>query len=388
MAAFGLAAAAPFLTAASLDLAIGKRLFERNWVSAPSSTLSNDGLGPLYDAPSCASCHVQNPSGAVDETSTPPGMVVRLGNARGTGDPVYGAQLQTRGVAGQVPEANPDIAWAMKGGLRAAAVTPYSLGYGALAADTKIGLRRALSIRGAGLLAQIPESEILSRADPQDANHDGIAGRAPWIAVGGKRVLGRFGWKATQPDLAAQTAIAFSRDIGLSTRLALAAWGDCTPAEHACLAGPHGSQDGEPEIADPLFDLVVAYVGSLPPPSAKSGMGEKLFTQTGCSACHATLHLASGKAVPAYTDLLLHDLGPGLNDGITEGAAEAGFWRTAPLWDVAATLKLGGLLHDGRARNVGEAVEWHAGEAASARARFRALARSDKAALVAFVSGL
>ena len=380
----GAAVAAP-----SLDLAIGKRLFERNWVSAPSSTKSDDGLGPLYDAPSCASCHVANPSGAVDETSTPPGMVVRLGNARGTGDPVYGSQLQTRGVAGQTPEANPDIRWATKAGLRIATITPYHLGYGALAKDTRMALRRAPAIKGAGLLAQIPDSEILTRADPDDANHDGIAGRAPWLMVGGKRVLGRFGWKATEPDLAAQTANAFSRDIGLSSRLDPDPSGDCTQAERACRAGPHGAEAGGYEVADPILDMVAQYVASLPaPPPAKPGPGAGLFARTGCAACHATLRLADGTPVGAYTDLLLHDLGPGLNDGIGEGAAGPGLWRTAPLWDVAGSLKIGGLLHDGRARNVAEAVEWHGGEAASARTRFRALTPSDKTALVAFVSGL
>jgi CxxC motif-containing protein (DUF1111 family) len=377
------------VAAPSLDLAIGKRLFERNWVSAPSSTKSDDGLGPLYDAPSCASCHQQNPSGEVDETSTPPGLVVRLGNASGTGDPVYGWQLQTRGVAGQTPEANPDIQWAVKNGLRTASITPYHLGYGALAPDTRMGLRRAPSLKGVGLLAQIPDSEILRRADSDDANHDGIAGRAPWLTVDGKRVLGRFGWKATQPGLTVQTAMAFSRDIGLSTRLDPAPWGDCTQTERACRAGPHGAEKGEAEVADMLLDLVSNYVAALPPPPpAKPGAGEKLFTDTGCAACHATLHLADGMPVPAYTDLLVHDLGPGLNDGISEGAAKPGVWRTAPLWDVAGSLKIGGLLHDGRARNVAEAVEWHAGEAAAARARFRALSPSDKAALVAFLSGL
>jgi len=109
IAASALLAAAPMLTAASLDIALGKKLFERNWVSAPSSTKSDDGLGPLYDAPSCAACHGANPTAEVDDTSTPPGMVIRLGNANGTGEPVYGYQLQTRAVAGQIPEANPDI---------------------------------------------------------------------------------------------------------------------------------------------------------------------------------------------------------------------------------------------------------------------------------------
>lgn len=389
IAALSLVAAAPLLTGASLDLAIGERLFERNWVSAPSSTKSDDGLGPLYDAPSCAACHVLNPRGPVDETSTPPGMVIRLGNGRGEGDPVYGVQLQTRGVAGAVPEANPDITWTPQNGLRVATVTPHSLGYGPLAKDTRMSLRRAPSIKGAGLLAQIPESEILSRADSEDSNHDGIAGHVPWVTVGGKRALGRFGWKATQPDLPAQIAAAFSRDIGLSTRLRPDPWGDCTLAERACRAGPHGSEDGEPEVADALFDRIVAYVAALAPPQpARSAAGEKLFVDTGCAACHATLHLTNGTPVPAYTDLLLHDMGGDLADGLEEGSADSWFWRTAPLWDVAGSLKVGGLLHDGRARNVSEAVEWHGGEAAATRSRFRALTPSDKAALVAFVSGL
>jgi CxxC motif-containing protein (DUF1111 family) len=380
---------------------MGKRLFERNWVSAPSSTKSDDGLGPLYDAPSCVSCHAQNPASAADQTSTPPGMVVRLGNAHGGVDPVYGAQLQTRGVAGQVPEANPEIRWipadtdlmrimdAEDQPLQKPTVTPRNLGYGPLAKDTRLSLRRAPSLRGVGLLAQIPESEILSRADTEDANHDGIAGRAAWVMVNGKRVLGRFGWRATQPDLAAQTAIAFSRDIGLSTRLEPGPWGDCTETQRACRAGPHGAERGEPEVADQLFDLIVDYLAKLPsPPPPEPGAGQQLFTQIGCAACHATLHLANGTPVAAYTDLLLHDMGAGLGDGIEEGAADPWFWRTAPLWDVAGSLKMGGLLHDGRARNVTEAIEWHQGEAASARSHFRALTPSDKAALVAFVSGL
>jgi CxxC motif-containing protein (DUF1111 family) len=138
-----------------------------------------------------------------------------------------------------------------------------------------------------------------------------------------------------------------------------------------------------------MLDMVVSYIASLPAPSAaKNGPGKALLAQTGCTACHATLHLPDGRPVPAYTDLLLHDLGPGLNDGIKEGAAGPGVWRTAPLWDVAGSLKIGGLLHDGRARNVAEAVEWHDGEASAARARFRALSAQDKAALVAFVGGL
>jgi CxxC motif-containing protein (DUF1111 family) len=315
--------------------------------------------------------------------------VIRLGNARGETDPIYGAQLQTRGVAGEVPEASPDIGWGEKDGLRIVTLKPDKLGYGALAKDTRLSPRRAPSLKGVGLLARVPEREILKNADSEDANHDGIAGRLPWVTVGGKRVLGRFGWKAASPDLPSQVAAAFSRDIGLSTRLRPEPWGDCTPAERVCRDGPHGSANGEPEVPDALLDLIVAYVASLPPPQQpKAVLGEKLFAAAGCEACHATLHLADGTPVRAYTDLLLHDMGAGLGDGIEEGPGEPWFWRTAPLWDVANSLKLGGLLHDGRARNVTEAIEWHEGEAMGARARFRALSPPDQATLVAFVSGL
>lgn len=382
-----LVAAAPAWAAASLDAAIGRRLFERNWVAAPSSTASDDGLGPLYDAPSCASCHQKR--AATDDDTIAPGTVIRLGNGWGEGDPFYGVQLQTRSVAGAMPEAHPNIAWTEKGVLRVPAIDPLHLGYGPLAADTRMGLRRAPPIDGIGLLAQVPDSEILKRADTEDANHDGIAGRAAWIYVNGTRVLGRFGWRATQPDLVSQIAAAFSRDIGLSTRIFPDPWGDCTAGERACRASPHGAERGQPEIADEILDRVAAYVASLPaPPPARPGTGEKLFGDIGCAACHATLHLANGAPVRAYTDLLLHDMGAGLGDGMEEGAADAWFWRTAPLWNLRASLPARQLLHDGRARDVQEAIEWHGGEAEEARLRFRALAPADKAALLAFVNGL
>jgi CxxC motif-containing protein (DUF1111 family) len=264
-----------------------------------------------------------------------------------------------------------------------------TLGYGPLAQTTQAGLRRAPSLAGVGLLAQIPEREILSRADSE--NEDGVAGRASWITDGkGRRMLGRFGWKATQSGLAGQTDIAFSRDIGLSTTEYPAPWGDCTKAEEVCRLGPHGAMPGGVEVTDDLRDMIVAYLRTIPAPANTRAQqrGEAVFKNAGCAACHATLHLADGTPVRAYTDLLLHDLGAGLDDGIREGGAAPGQWRTAPLWDVADTLKAGGLLHDGRAPDVAQAIEWHGGEAASARARFDALTKDDKAALLAFVRDL
>jgi len=390
IAALALVAAPLVAAAASLDASIGKRLFERNWVSAPSSTKSDDGLGPLYDAPSCASCHAQRAPAELDETTVPPGVVVRLGNAKGTGDPVYGHQLQTRAIAGQTPEANPDITWAAKGTQRVAAIKLYSQGYGPLAADTKLALRRAPSVAGVGFLAQIPENEIVKRAEQNIGNRDGVSGKPAWLMENGRRVLGRFGWKATQPDLTAQISMAFSNDIGLSTAAHPDPWGDCTVTETACRRGPHGAEKGAVEVPPALVAMIADYLNELPEPKAAAlpPQGAAIFASVGCTACHATLADAKGAPVAAYTDLLLHQMGPGLNDGIREGAAAPGEWRTAPLRNVAATLRMGGLLHDARARNVAEAVAWHDGEAASARAHFEALTPADKAALIGFVSRL
>jgi CxxC motif-containing protein (DUF1111 family) len=253
-----------------------------------------------------------------------------------------------------------------------------------------MGLRRAPPLSGVGALAAVPDAEIVARAQMERETGDGVAGRVAWIDRGGKRVLGRFGWKATEPDLAAQTSLALSRDIGLSTRAHDEPWGECTPAEKACRAGPHGAAPGAVEVPDSLVRLIVAYLAARAAPdlSHADAGGAVIFARTGCAQCHGMLHRADGTSVPAYTDLLLHAMGPGLDDGIADGAARPGEWRTAPLWNVAASLKTGGLLHDGRARGVAEAIAWHDGEAAKARAHFRALSAPDAAALVAFVGGL
>jgi CxxC motif-containing protein (DUF1111 family) len=391
--AFAIAAAPVLASAASPDASVGRQLFERNWVSAPSSTKSNDGLGPLYNATSCASCHVRNPNAEIDETTVGPGTVVRLGNAKGTGDPIYGLQLQTRGVGGQAPEANPDITWTTENTRRVPAVKLLNQGYGPLASDTKIALRRSSSLFGIGLLAQLSDQEIVKRADPDDADRDGISGRAALLTVAGKQQLGRFGWRATQSNLAAQTAMAFRNDLGLSTQAHADPWGDCTPTQRACRAAPHGAENGV-EIPRRIVDLIVAYIESLSAPvpvdtkQPEVAQGEAIFNRIGCALCHATPTLANGQTAAAYTDLLLHDLGPGLNDGIAEGAAQPGEWRTAPLWNIGFNMRISGLLHDGRAGSVTEAVHWHDGEAAGVRLRFNRLTLAEKDALIAFVSRL
>jgi CxxC motif-containing protein (DUF1111 family) len=389
------AATAPVIASgASLDASIGRELFDRNWVSAPSSAKSNDGLGPLYNATSCGACHIRNANAEIDEASVPPGTVVRIGNAKGGSDPIYGRQLQTRAVANQKPEANPDITWSTTGSRRVASIKLFGQAYGPLSSESKLALRRTSSLFGIGLLAQIPDQEILKRADPDDANKDGISGRASMVSENGKQALGRFGWRATQTSLAAQASMAFHIDIGLSTDAHPDPWGDCTAVQSTCRAGPHGATKGEVEIPKSIVDLIVTYLESLPAPAPVDTMqaevehGQRIFFTIGCALCHTSPGAVNGQPVAAYTDMLLHDMGPGLNDGIAEGSAQAGEWRTAPLWNLGFNARITGLLHDGRAASVTEAIQWHDGEAAQVRMRFNGLTLAEKDALIAFVSRL
>lgn len=387
------AAAAPAL-ARDLDAEIGARLFRRAWVPAPAATRADDGLGPHFDARSCAACH---PGGGRAARALSPageplaqGIVLRL-DRDGEPDPVYGRQLQTGAVAGVRVEATPRLSLEAGGEGPRWRIAPGDLGHGPLAAGTRISARAAPALFGLGALAGVPEAEIRRRADPDDRDGDGISGRVAVVEGG----IGRFGLKATGVRIADQVAGAFSLDMGLSTPARPAARGDCTPAQTDCLNAPAGSERGEPEMDAAIVELIARFVASLPAPAAAAGgagadpRGARLFAAAGCAACHIpALAGDEDRPVAAYTDLLLHDLGSGLADA-AEGAAGAAEWRTAPLWGLGAALRRGaGLLHDGRAGTVAEAVGWHGGEAAAARARFDGLTADDRKALIAFIERL
>jgi CxxC motif-containing protein (DUF1111 family) len=358
----------------SVDAAAGWALFKRAWISQPSSLEAGGGLGPLFDARACNGCHVGGGAGRVGEDALGDGMVLRLGRADAGADAVYGRQLQLQALPGFEAEADAAFHWTPEERHRVAKVDIAALHYGSLGADTHLGLRRAPSLLGIGALESIPEHEILSRP-----------GKPAWlVGADGKRALGRFGWKATAPDLPMQIALAFQRDFGIGTTLLPGAYGECTVAEKACRDAP----GPDVEVPDLFRDRIAAYLRTLvtTPPDAK-GPGFAQFEKIGCAACHAILKDAAGAPVPAYTDLLLHEMGPGLDDGIADGAARSSEWRTAPLWNVAENLRRGGLLHDGRARSVEEAVSWHGGEASQARAAFNALSPSRRKLVVDFLLG-
>lgn len=386
------------VAAEPLDVAVGKALFDRMWVPAPASTRGSDGLGPLHAARSCAGCHAggggSRSAAREDATLPPAAFAVRLGSDRGPGDPVYGLQVQPLGTALVAPEAAvaldllPSPAPAL--GPTVTGIRLDALAYGPLDPATRMEARRAPTLRGIGRLAAVPDSALAALADPDDRDGDGVSGRTG---------SGRFGWKALEPTLASQSAAALVLDLGLSSPARPLHAGDCTPAEAACRAAPHGD-GGHPdgvEVPAEALRALVAYVAALPPPpsapppapaSAVDGAG--LFGAVGCAACHVpALPGGDGRPVPAFTDLLLHDLGPGLAGAFPEGAAAAAEWRTPPLWGVGAALRRGErFLHDGRAATLDEAVRWHGGEAAGARARYLALSADDAARLTAYLEGL
>ncbi|QTL03886.1 thiol oxidoreductase [Aquabacter sp. L1I39] len=388
-----------------LDLAIGKALFDRAWVQAPASTKGDDGLGPLYDARSCAACHprdgraamVVNAKGELEGR----GAVLVLGQPGGGGDPVYGRRLQIDAIPGLRPEGILAVRWETQSDGRARPVpAPTDLGYGPLAPATGMSLRIAPDLRGRGLLEQVPDEAILAIAAEQARGPDRVKGTARRITLAdGTSTLGRYGWKANQPTIAAQSSEAFFLDLGLSTPLHPEPWGDCTEAQPACRNAPHGIEaEGQLEIPSALLDRVVAYVAALPAPPAErdpkgaahDGKGAALFAATGCATCHRpALPTRDGGSAPLFTDLLLHDMGPGLADTLPDPGAAPAQWRTAPLAGISDALaRKTGLLHDGRAAGIAEAITWHDGEARSAAERFTALSPAQKAALIAYVSRL
>jgi CxxC motif-containing protein (DUF1111 family) len=349
--------------ARNLDVATGWTLFKRPWISEPSSLSAGGGVGPLYDARACNACHIGGGPGRVAQDALGEGLAVRVGH-----DPVYGDQIQTRALPGFDPEADIAFHWDEKSGRRVPVLDIARLYYGPLTAHA--ALRRAPSLFGIGLLENVPESEI-------------VKGQGHAARIEGR--LGRFGWKATMPNITAQVAAAFQRDFGIATSGLPGPWGECTEAEKACRAAPGRMV----ELPDNMRDYLVSYLRSLLPVSEprEAGAGFAEFKASGCLACHAVLKDAQGAPVRAYTDMLLHDMGPGLDDGIAEGDAKSSEWRTAPLWNLAGELSQGGLLHDGRARSIAEAVNWHGGEASQARAAFNALPPKQRKLLESFLIG-
>ncbi len=400
------------------DFKLGNALFRKVWVSSPSSTLASDGLGPLPETPE------ENAVSMFLRLSVPPQDAEQqtLLDSRGVllfPEPTYGEQLQVFAVPGLPAEGKMVINYAdlpvtLGDGtvvtLRQPSYSISDLAYGPMSDHVMLSPRVAPPMIGLGLLEAIPEEDILALADPDDLDGDGISGKPNWVTdiADGALKLGRFGWKAGAPSIRVQSASAFSGDIGISTPLVNRPHGDCTPAEPACLAMPTGEQAvrGPTEGPDPVLDLVTFYSQNLGVPRRRDVddpavlRGKQQFYGLGCIACHTPKFVTSRDAegdaqkfqlIWPYTDMLLHDMGEGLADHRPEGAADGYEWRTPPLWGIGFTKVVSGhtlFLHDGRARNLTEAILWHGGEAETSKDAFANLPTSARNDLIAFLESL
>ena len=394
---------------------VGDAVFRKLWVTAPASTAASDGLGPLFNARSCQRCHRKDGRGRPPLNESDRGGTLLLALTHPSGaDPVYGGQLQTLAVPGVPSEGTITIAHEavssselLGNTLRRPLYEVRNLSWGPLDPQTGLSPRVAPPMIGLGLLEAIAEADILARADPDDADNDGISGRAPWVPADapGRRVLGRFGWKAGAPTVRAQTAKAFFEDIGIGSATFPSAAGACTPTQVACLEAPGGDGDGDGiEIPARLFDQVVFYARNLAVPARRDAEspevleGKRIFFAAGCADCHVPKFVTGRPAdrpehsfqlIWPYTDLLLHDMGDELADSGTDPLRRE--WRTPPLWGIGLTEMVSGtfrLLHDGRADGLLEAILWHGGEAEAARDRVTQLSRTEREQLLAFLRSL
>ncbi len=336
---------------------------------------SETGLGPVFVATSCGSCH------AGDGKGHPFSTLTRFGQTDGTGNQFLhlgGPQLQNHALPGIAPEQIPSGATHSK-------FTP--------PANT-----------GLGFIELVSDADIIAMSDPNDANGDGISGVPHWKTISpylielpnateqnGKYIC-RFGKKAGTYNLLHQTVNAYNQDMGINSLF--------EPID------VYTGLEVDPEVSVQTVNDVVFYLQTLKAPiprnenDAQVQAGKSIFMQTGCENCHKqTLHAGpslvaalSNKEFHPYTDLLLHDMGSGLDDGYTEGNALTSEWRTPALWGLGLSPKSQGggyfLLHDGRAHSIREAIELHGGEAEGSKNNFNSLSQSDKDALIKFLESL
>src|SRR5262245_34202292 len=291
----------------AMDRVLGKALFERLWVCAPPSTKAADGLGPLFNARACSSCHQGGRRAAVTlregDLPASAGLTLRVGaleDGKIVPHPKLGLQVQTMAVPGLTPEGRLHLSFEthterLADGTTVELQRPrFAIAGQATPSDLAwISPRLAPDLHGTGLLERIPLSRLAALADPDDLDSDGISGAIVTGQYGEQGIEpGRFGWKGDEPDLVHQTANAFHFDLGLATPLRLDLWGDCTAAEADCRAAPHGAAPGGAEVEDNVVALVATYLRALPAPrrqetTADVKDGQAMFAALGCGGCHA-----------------------------------------------------------------------------------------------------
>lgn len=333
-----------------------------------------NGLGPLFVATSCGSCHPGDGKGHPFTTLTRFGQIDETGNQYLN---LGGPQLQHRAVPGFTPEG-----------------IPLNATFSRFTPPANTGL---------GFIDAVSDTEILTWADPDDIDGDGISGGPNWISLKeyvkerpnsvtqNGRYIGRFGKKAATYDLLQQTATAYNQDIGITSSF--------EPVD------THSGLVFDPEVSNQTINDVVFYLKTLkapePRPESNSILeGKQLFTTIGCSKCHrpemktgnSSIAAIANKFFYPYSDLLLHDMGTALDDGYTEGSAKSYEWRTPPLWGLGLSKNSQGgqyfLMHDGRARSIDEAILLHGGEANQIRNNYQMLTADEKTKLIQFLESL
>jgi CxxC motif-containing protein (DUF1111 family) len=333
------------------------------------------GLGPVFVATSCGSCHLGEGKGHPFTTLT------RFGQTDSSGNKFMhlgGPQLQDRALPGYVPEKIPS------------------------GATSSRFLPPANS--GLGFIELVSDADIIAMSDPNDLNGDGIKGLPNWnnvpayavirsnaITRNGKYIC-RFGKKGSVYDLLQQTVNAYNQDMGITSAF--------EPKD------VYSGLDIEPEISLNKVHDVVFYLQTLKVPLQRNAndadmiTGKQLFIDANCSGCHkpelktgaSPIEALSNKIFSPYTDLLLHDMGAALDDGYTEGTAKTSAWRTPALWGLGLSPNSQGgqyfLMHDGRARSIEEAIQLHGGEAANSKNKFNALSDVEKQKLIRFLKSL
>jgi CxxC motif-containing protein (DUF1111 family) len=391
---------------------LGDGAVEQSFVTAPAPV--NSGLGPIFSNVSCVSCHHNDGKGNPTAGLVNSSLLIRLSiigtDAHGGPLPVpgYGTQLQDVGVFGITPEAKVDIKYTFEtitlpGGQVVELRKPtYTLlnPYMPLPADYLMSPRMAPPFFGLGLLQNISEQTILSFADENDVNGDGISGKANyvWDPVLHKTTLGRFGLKANTATILTQVAGAYSQDMGITNKV--------FSLESSNGQLQHDGLNDDVELPDSLLNAAAFYIKTLSVPARRNVTdataleGEVIFKQINCASCHiptiqtgvdVTLAAVSNQRIHPYTDLLLHDMGPGLADNRPDFLATGSEWKTPALWGIGLFAKTNGIpfyLHDGRARTLEEAILWHSGEAEASKQQFMQLSSSDRTKLIKFIQSL
>ncbi|NML37927.1 thiol oxidoreductase [Chitinophaga sp. G-6-1-13] len=391
---------------------LGDEQSDQTFVASPAPL--NSGLGPIYNNVSCKSCHHNDGKGNPTTGLNTSSMLVRAsipGNDEHGGPlpvPGFGLQIQDLAIFGRQPEAKVNISYTdinyiyPDGTITVLHKPAYQLvnPYLPLPGNVMLSARMAPPFFGLGLLDLIPESIITGFAAQQASDNRGVSGRPNYVydPVQQKMMLGRYGMKANTATLLTQVAAAYQQDMGITSRV--------FPKESADGQIQNEGRPADPMLADTILDATVFYIKTLCVPARRNTtdpavrQGEILFAQIGCASCHIpTIQTAtdvrfktlSNQRIHPYTDLLLHDMGPGLADNRPDFLATGSEWKTPALWGIGLFEKTNGIpyyLHDGRARTLPEAILWHDGEAAASRDEYVKLSAFQRDNLISFLKSL